>query len=75
MKWSPLRLSDKVILRLQPKNLKILRPAQADNSSLCGACPERLDLSSSTGLAEGLRMTLGIFSVGSSYTATNWVKL
>jgi len=26
-------------------------------------------------LAEGLRMTLGISSVGSSYTATNWVQL
>ncbi len=35
------------------------------------ACPER----SLGELAEGLRMTLGISSVGSSYTATNWVQL
>jgi hypothetical protein len=51
------RLSDNVILRCQPKNLEILHAAQDDNYSLRGACPERLDLSSSTGLAEGLRMT------------------
>ena len=43
----PTRLSDNVILRRQPKNLKILHSAQDDNSSLRGACPE---------LAEGLRM-------------------
>ena len=47
-----MRLSDLVILRREPKNLEILRPAQRgtqdDNYFLRGACPE---------LAEGLRMT------------------
>ena len=43
------------------KNLEILRTIQSgtqdDSAFLRGACPERLDLSSSTGLAEGLEMT------------------
>jgi|GEM_PF-6704796 hypothetical protein len=46
------RLSDNVILRREPKNLEILRPAlggtQDDNYSLRGVYPERLDLSDST---------------------------
>ena len=42
------RLSNKVILRRQPKNLEIL----------CGVYPERLGLSLSTGLAEGLTRTM-----------------
>ena len=56
-----LRLRRNVIPRREPRNLKILRPAQSgtqdDSFSLRGACPERLDLSSSTGLAEGLDKT------------------
>ena len=56
-----MRLSDLVILRREPKNLEILRPAQRgtqdDNYFLRGACPERLDPRSSTDLAEKLRMT------------------
>ena len=48
------------------KNLEILRgvypeynegPRLTKRRFLRGACPERLDLSSSTGLVEGLRMT------------------
>ena len=46
------RLSDNVILRREPKNLEILRPAlggtQDDNYSLRGVYPERLDLSDTT---------------------------
>ena len=61
-----------VILRSEgTKNLEILRPTQRgtqdDGSSLQGACPERLDLSSSTGLAEGLRMTFDNFPMDTNY--------
>ncbi len=42
------RLYRNVIPRREPRNLKILRPAQDDSSSLRGACPE---------LVEGLEMT------------------
>jgi len=42
------RLSDNIILRREPKNLEILRAAQDDNYSLRGACPERLDLRTSS---------------------------